>query len=110
VHGAGGSGWSADTWSLLLRRIQSGKCTPFLGAGACYGTLPLGADIARGCSERYGYPLEDSHDLARVAQFLAVREDSMFPVDPRASLLDNGSRVAGGWAPGSSVRPDGGAA
>ena len=32
-------------WDLLLRRIKAGKCTPFLGAGAAYGVLPLMAAI-----------------------------------------------------------------
>ena len=66
-------------WTLLLRRIKDGKCTPFLGAGACAGTLPLGADIAREWAEEYQYPLEDRGDLARVAQYLAVQYDPMFP-------------------------------
>lgn len=69
-------------WDTLLRRVRDGKCTPFLGAGACYGVLPLGADIAREWAQRHTYPLADSHDLARVAQFLAVdRGDPMFPKD-----------------------------
>ncbi len=66
-------------WDLLLRRIWDRKCTPFLGAGACYGTLPLGADIARAWAQKHGYPLQDSGDLARVAQFLAVKYDVMYP-------------------------------
>jgi hypothetical protein len=66
-------------WHLLLRRIKAGKCTPFLGAGACFGSLPLGSEIARDWAAQYGYPLEDAGDLPRVAQFLAVRYDPMFP-------------------------------
>ena len=66
-------------WDLLLRRIKAGKCTPFLGAGACYGVLPLGKHIAQKWAEDHHYPLEDCSDLARVAQFLAVQYDSMFP-------------------------------
>ena len=66
-------------WKLLLRRIKDGKCTPFLGAGACFGALPLGGQIAREWAQEHQYPLEDCHDLARVAQFLAVEYDSMFP-------------------------------
>jgi hypothetical protein len=68
-----------NDWGLLLRRIKDGKCTPFLGAGACYGTLPLGSDVAQDWASDKGYPLEDSYDLARVAQFLAVTEDPMSP-------------------------------
>jgi hypothetical protein len=66
-------------WNLLLRRIKAGKCTPFLGAGACFGALPLGGEIAREWTQEHQYPLEDCHDLARVAQFLAVQYDPMFP-------------------------------
>ena len=36
---------SEEDWEILLRRIDKGKCTPFLGAGACYGVLPLDAYI-----------------------------------------------------------------
>jgi hypothetical protein len=66
-------------WTLLLRRIKAGKCTPFLGAGACFGVLPLGSHIAQEWAQEHDYPLEDCRDLARVSQFLAVQYDSMFP-------------------------------
>ncbi len=66
-------------WRLLLQRIKTGNCTPFLGAGTCFGALPLGKDIAQEWAVEYGYPLEDSSNLVRVAQFLAVQEDPMFP-------------------------------
>ena len=66
-------------WTLLLRRIQRGKCTPFIGAGACYGVLPLGAEVAREWARKYDYPMADTEDLVKVAQFLAVQHDAMFP-------------------------------
>ncbi|MGE5860619.1 MAG: SIR2 family NAD-dependent protein deacylase [Ignavibacteria bacterium] len=67
-------------WDRLLGRIKEGKCTPFLGAGACVGYLPLGADIAKNWASDYQYPFGDSStDLARVAQFLAIDQDGMFP-------------------------------
>jgi hypothetical protein len=66
-------------WNLLLRRIKAGKCTPFLGAGACFGVLPLGGKIAQDWAQEFGYPLEDHRDLSRVAQYLAVQFDPMFP-------------------------------
>jgi hypothetical protein len=44
------------------------------------GTLPLGSEIARRWADEHGYPLDDPHDLARVAQFLGVhRDDAMLP-------------------------------
>ncbi len=68
-------------WKLLMRRIRAGKCTPFLGAGASFGHLPLGGEIAKSWAEEFNYPLEDKSDLARVAQFLAIEYDAMFPKD-----------------------------
>jgi hypothetical protein len=63
-----------------MRRIASGACTPFLGAGACSGTLPLGSDVATRWAGEHGYPLEDRYDLARVAQFVGVhQDDAMYP-------------------------------
>jgi hypothetical protein len=66
-------------WKLLLRRIKDGKCTPFIGAGACAGKIPISSQIANEWAKKYNYPMEDSYDLMRVAQFVAVTEDSMTP-------------------------------
>jgi hypothetical protein len=66
-------------WTTLMERIERGKCTPFVGAGACVPTLPLGKDVAARWTGENAYPLGDAHDLARVAQYLAVRRDAMYP-------------------------------
>ena len=66
-------------WLTLMERIDRGRCTPFIGAGACAPTLPLASDIAGRWVGDGGYPLGDAHDLARVAQYLAVRHDAMYP-------------------------------
>lgn len=66
-------------WAILIQRIRDKKCTPFLGAGACYGVLPLGAEIARQWATQYDYPLDDPANLISVAQFLALKNDRMFP-------------------------------
>jgi hypothetical protein len=67
-------------WEILVKRICKGKCTPFLGAGASAGTLPIATDIAQAWADKHGFPFEERHDLARVAQFLAVTSgDAMFP-------------------------------
>jgi SIR2-like domain len=69
-------------WDVLLRRINQGRCTPFLGAGASYGVLPLGGDIAKQWAEQYEYPMEDRSNLIAVSQFLALKySDSVFPKD-----------------------------
>jgi len=69
-------------WDVLLRRINQGRCTPFLGAGASYGVLPLGGDIAKQWADQYDYPMEDRSNLIAVSQFLALKySDSVFPKD-----------------------------
>lgn len=74
-------------WERLIRRIKEGKCTPFLGAGVCDGILPLGSDLAKDFATAYSYPLEDSHDLARVTQYVAVTEDPMEPKEKVSNRL-----------------------
>lgn len=66
-------------WDLLIRRIKTGNCTPFLGAGACAGVLPLGRTLAQKWAQQYGYPLDDPGDLVRVTQYIAVTQDPMWP-------------------------------
>lgn len=69
-----------DTWDLLVRRIRDGgRCTPFLGAGACYGALPLGGELAQSWSDRFGFTFGNSRNLVEVAQYLAVRFDALRP-------------------------------
>lgn len=67
-----------NDWNVLLQKIKFQRCTPFLGAGACYGVLPLGAEIAREWAKKFRYPFSDDGDLVRVAQYIAVQYDSMF--------------------------------
>jgi hypothetical protein len=67
-------------WKIVIDRIKKGRCTPFLGAGAAAGPLPLAHELAEEWAQAEGYPLEDSHDLARVAQFLGVNGfDALHP-------------------------------
>ncbi|HZI20624.1 MAG TPA: SIR2 family protein [Pyrinomonadaceae bacterium] len=68
-------------WELLLERIVNGKCTPFLGAGACYGVLPVASKIAESWAAEEDFPFDDCGDLAKVAQFLAVKYDPSYPKD-----------------------------
>jgi hypothetical protein len=77
-------------WDTLLKRIDYGKCTPFLGAGAAHGVIPVASEIAERWAQENAYPLSDCKDLARVAQFLAVdRGDPMFPKEEMASLFSH---------------------
>src|SRR6516165_2663791 len=76
---------SDSDWKLLLHRIKEGRCTPFLGAGASFPALPLGGGLAERWSSEHSYPLADRTDLPRVAQYLAVTYDSMFPKEELAN-------------------------
>jgi hypothetical protein len=76
-------------WNLLIRSIKLGRCTPFLGAGACYGVLPLGGDIASQWASDNDYPFPDSNNLIKVAQFLAVENYPMFPKDEIVEIFQN---------------------
>ncbi|TMJ92615.1 MAG: SIR2 family protein, partial [Alphaproteobacteria bacterium] len=76
---------SDSDWKLLLHRIKEGRCTPFLGAGASFPALPLGGGVAEKWSAEHNYPLADRTDLPRVAQYLAVTYDSMFPKEELAN-------------------------
>ncbi|GGK87484.1 hypothetical protein Ppa06_52090 [Planomonospora parontospora subsp. parontospora] len=60
-------------WERLIYQLRSGDCTPFLGSGACVGTLPTGTALSREMARRWGYPYGDDHDLPRVAQFGAIK-------------------------------------
>src|SRR5262245_46198115 len=71
-------------WTMLLGRIDDGNCMPFLGAGASYGALPLGSEIAREWAKKYDYPFKDDEDLVRVAQYVAVQHD---PATPKEAIL-----------------------
>jgi hypothetical protein len=78
---------SAIDWDRLLKRIQDKRCTPFVGAGASASFFPVGAQIARDWAESSNYPLSDATDLARVAQFLAITEDPMWPKEQISERL-----------------------
>jgi len=71
----------ADTqWDTLIRRLQSERCTPFLGAGASAPYMPLGGEVAQQWTEGKGYPFANRDDLPGVAQWMAVKaEDHLRP-------------------------------
>jgi len=76
-----------EDWDSLIDTIGDGNCTPFLGAGACAGTIPLGTEIAQRWAQEHRYPLKDSWDLACVAQCLSIRRFPAFPKHKMVNLL-----------------------
>ena len=61
-------------WDRLVDQLTRGDCTPFLGAGACVGTLPTGKELSERWADEYKYPFENRTDLADVMQFASVVE------------------------------------
>jgi hypothetical protein len=81
-----------EEWEIVIQRIKNKKCTPFLGAGAGHGSAPLGSEIAQGWAQKYHYPLDDTSDLIRVAQFIALTMDPMFPKEEIVRMFKKISR------------------
>jgi hypothetical protein len=71
--------WMPADWKALILAIRAQRCTPFLGAGACYPTLPLGGDVAEAWAKEYEYPFPDRRNLARVSQYMATKHGSNLP-------------------------------
>ena len=76
-------------WARLISRIKDGKCTPFLGAGMSSEKIPLGSQIARQLANDplYNYPLPDSGDLIKVAQYIALTVDASTPKELVADII-----------------------
>src|ERR1039457_811842 len=80
-------------WDTLVRRIKGQACTPFIGAGAAAGFLPLAKTLAEELAVEYGYPLGDREDLARVTEFVAVmQQDGILPKERIAERIQRAVR------------------
>ena len=65
-------------WELLVDKVNRRQCTPFLGAGVSYPSMPTGAELSEQLATRYPYPLTDNWNLPRVAQYVATTFDAEF--------------------------------
>ena len=66
-------------WDRLVAQLSRGDCTPFLGAGACDGTLPAAAEMSSHWAGMYNYPFPDHYDLPRVMQYISISDgDAIF--------------------------------
>jgi hypothetical protein len=71
-------------WLALLDSINNNQCTPFIGPEVCKPYLPTDKDIAKDWAKCHKYPLDDSSQLSRVAQYLTITKKSL----PKISLRD----------------------
>ena len=67
-------------WEVLLHQISKGKCTPFIGPEVCKGVYPSKPQRSVAWAKKEDYPLADRSELARVSQFLAVRDSEAAPI------------------------------
>jgi hypothetical protein len=67
-----------ETWEMLVDSVNSGNCTPFLGAGVSVPHLPRGSQLAAILAKEYEYPLADETNLSRVSQYVASSRDPAF--------------------------------
>ncbi|MBO3749697.1 SIR2 family protein [Streptosporangiaceae bacterium NEAU-GS5] len=81
-------------WKRLARQLRKGDCTPFLGAGACGSSIPLGAELSERLAKEWSYPFSDRHNLTRVAQYGVMRER-----DPTSVKEMIGEHIGGGVTP-----------
>ncbi len=72
-----------DAWRRTVYLINRGQCTPFIGAGVSADHVPLAADLAEVLAREYAFPFDEPRDLARVAQYAAIREGSRMYVKKR---------------------------
>lgn len=80
-----------DDWALLIDKIQHQRCTPFLGAGASFPMLPLGAEISKKWAELFNYPFPTAENLAEVAQFVAVTMDPIYAKEQMVEIVNRAS-------------------
>jgi len=90
-NGRQADGLTEREWSILLSRIPKQRCTPFLGAEVIGGLMPPRSEIAKCWADDSNFPLEDPHDLSRVAQFLATT--ALDANVPREKILDEFKKV-----------------
>ncbi|MDX1449702.1 MAG: SIR2 family protein, partial [Acidimicrobiia bacterium] len=83
-------------WDILLRRMDRGRVTPIVGWDATAGILPPQQEIADKWAAEYDYSIDDSGDLTKVAQYMAVTRDRMLPREEIAAVAAQAALGDGG--------------
>src|ERR687890_411482 len=67
--------WERLPFKQLVQKIKKKECIPFVGPEVCQPWIPLSNEIANRWAKEVEYPLQDSYQLSRVAQFLTIMYD-----------------------------------
>jgi SIR2-like domain/TIR domain len=75
-----------DYWDNLLIAIAEKKCIPFIGERGIDifnqeddAAFITNQELAEEWAKKYSYPMEDIHNLSKVAQYLEINRGSEFP-------------------------------
>lgn len=77
-----------EKWPALVRHIRKNRCTPILGPDLTDHFFGSRAEIAHRWAETYHFPLGAHNvDLPKVAQYLSIHQDPMFPYEELAEVM-----------------------
>lgn len=70
-----------DPWESIVGNLKAKACTPILGPAMNETLFGSRSDLARSWADIYRYPMgaRETDDLARVAQYLGVTRQGVFP-------------------------------
>jgi hypothetical protein len=79
--GFGVGGAYSDPWQSIIGNLNAAACTPILGPAMSENLFGARADLAKLWGQIYHYPMSDrdTDDLPRIAQYLAVTREGVFP-------------------------------
>ena len=76
-----------EDWDNLIYYIKKQQCVPFVGADTWSSNAPL-SNLSEEWTALYDYPFEDSSQLSRVTQFIAIdKGDPMYPKRMLSKIL-----------------------
>ena len=70
-------GFTDEDWKDLFFYINKNITTPFLGAGIAKKYFGSGKELAKKIADEFDYPFSDTSNLAKVAQFAAIKKDPL---------------------------------
>ena len=76
-----------DDWINLIDYIKEKRCVPFVGSDT-WSSKEILSELSNDWTKLYDYPFEDSSQLSRVAQFIAIdKGDPMYPKKALSKML-----------------------